>query len=80
MLFRSTQAISGERKNKENDLWLTGGLKITPLKDWTINVDYTYMIYNSDKNLSYRSGADPAVVEFCRPHAGRAAHCAGAVD
>lgn len=29
-----------------------------------LNLDYTYMIYNSDKNLSYRSGADPAVVEF----------------
>jgi Beta-xylosidase len=29
-----------------------------------INVDYTYMIYNSDKDISYRSGADPAVVEF----------------
>lgn len=29
-----------------------------------LNVDYSYMIYNSDKNISYRSGADPAVVEF----------------
>jgi hypothetical protein len=29
-----------------------------------INVDYTYMIYNSDRGISYRSGADPAVVEF----------------
>ncbi|MDD3788210.1 MAG: family 43 glycosylhydrolase [Petrimonas sp.] len=29
-----------------------------------INIDYTYMIYNSDKDISYRSGADPAVVEF----------------
>ncbi len=29
-----------------------------------INIDYTYMIYNADKNLSYRSGADPAVVRF----------------
>ena len=29
-----------------------------------LNVDYTYMIYNSDKDISYRSGADPAVVEF----------------
>ena len=29
-----------------------------------LNVDYTYMIYNSANNLSYRSGADPAVVEF----------------
>ncbi len=29
-----------------------------------LDVDYTYMVYNSDQNLSYRSGADPAVVEF----------------
>ncbi|MBU0696506.1 MAG: family 43 glycosylhydrolase [Bacteroidetes bacterium] len=29
-----------------------------------INLDYTYMIYNSDRNISYRSGADPAVVKF----------------
>ncbi|MEQ9441058.1 MAG: family 43 glycosylhydrolase [Cyclobacteriaceae bacterium] len=29
-----------------------------------LNLDYTYMIVNSHKNLSYRSGADPAVVRF----------------
>ncbi|UII77217.1 family 43 glycosylhydrolase [Flagellimonas sp. HMM57] len=29
-----------------------------------INLDYTYMIYNAHKDLSYRSGADPAVVRF----------------
>ena len=29
-----------------------------------LNIDYTYMIYNSNKDLSYRSGADPAVVRF----------------
>lgn len=29
-----------------------------------INLDYTYMVFNSDKSISYRSGADPAVVEF----------------
>lgn len=29
-----------------------------------IDLDYTYMVYNSSKNISYRSGADPAVVEF----------------
>ncbi|MFS4418162.1 family 43 glycosylhydrolase [Maribacter sp. 2307ULW6-5] len=29
-----------------------------------INIDYTYMIYNSYKDMSYRSGADPAVVKF----------------
>lgn len=29
-----------------------------------LNLDYTYMIYNAYNGLSYRSGADPAVVEF----------------
>lgn len=29
-----------------------------------LDVDYTYMIYNSSNDISYRSGADPAVVEF----------------
>ncbi|MCU4166101.1 family 43 glycosylhydrolase [Carboxylicivirga caseinilyticus] len=29
-----------------------------------LDIDYTYMIYNSAWNISYRSGADPAVVEF----------------
>ena len=29
-----------------------------------LDIDYAYMVYNSDRNLSYRSGADPAVVEF----------------
>ena len=29
-----------------------------------INIDYTYMIYDAHKDISYRSGADPAVVRF----------------
>lgn len=29
-----------------------------------INIDYTYVVTQSYDNLSYRSGADPAVVEF----------------
>jgi hypothetical protein len=29
-----------------------------------IDIDYTYMVYNSSKNISYRSGADPAVIQF----------------
>ena len=29
-----------------------------------LNLDYTYMIYNAHNNISYRSGADPAVVAF----------------
>ena len=29
-----------------------------------LNLDYTYKITESDKDISYRSGADPAVVGF----------------
>ncbi|EDP94307.1 family 43 glycosylhydrolase [Kordia algicida OT-1] len=29
-----------------------------------LDIDYTYMVYNSSRNKSYRSGADPAVIEF----------------
>lgn len=29
-----------------------------------LNLDYTYMIYNAHNDISYRSGADPAVVKF----------------
>ncbi len=29
-----------------------------------LDIDYTYMVYNSARNLSYRSGADPAVISF----------------
>ncbi len=29
-----------------------------------LNLDYTYMIHNQDKQISYRSGADPAIVSF----------------
>ena len=29
-----------------------------------INIDYTYSVYNATNNISYRSGADPAVVKF----------------
>lgn len=29
-----------------------------------LDIDYTYMVYNSSRNQSYRSGADPAVIQF----------------
>ncbi|MBU2927657.1 family 43 glycosylhydrolase [Winogradskyella psychrotolerans] len=29
-----------------------------------LDIDYTYMVYNSSQNKSYRSGADPTVIEF----------------
>lgn len=45
----ATQALSGSRVHKENDLWLTGALRITPLQGWTINADYTFNVYNLGK-------------------------------
>jgi len=29
-----------------------------------LDIDYSYMVYNSSRNISYRSGADPAVIEY----------------
>jgi hypothetical protein len=46
--------------------WLPGKTQKMQPKTYCnpLNLDYTYMIYNSHQDLSYRSGADPAVVEF----------------
>lgn len=48
--------------------FLWSGLIFSQVNDKTycnpVNIDYTYMIYNAFKDLSYRSGADPAVVRF----------------
>lgn len=47
---------------------ISGNLHAQPLQMNTycnpLNLDYTYMIYNSNNDISYRSGADPAVVKF----------------
>ena len=49
-------------------LQLTGFVKAQTTQMSTycnpINIDYTYMVYDAYSDLSYRSGADPAVVEF----------------
>ena len=45
----ATQALSGSRVHKENDLWLTGSMKINPLKGWNINLDYTFNMYMLNK-------------------------------
>ncbi|UEG51644.1 family 43 glycosylhydrolase [Mucilaginibacter daejeonensis] len=49
-------------------LLMATGVMAQPTQNRTycnpLNLDYTYMIYNADQGLSYRSGADPAVVKF----------------
>lgn len=43
----------------------TNGQEIVPRTYCNpLDIDYTYMVYNSGRNISYRSGADPAVIEF----------------
>ncbi len=37
----------GYQKDKTTDLWLTGAIKLTPIKSLTINLDYTYNTYNN---------------------------------
>ncbi len=51
---RKATNVSNEKSNK-----IDSETYINPL-----DIDYTYMVYNSANNISYRSGADPAVVEF----------------
>jgi hypothetical protein len=47
---------------------VTSGLKAQFNRSTTwcnpINIDYTYTVFNSAEGISYRSGADPAVVSF----------------
>ncbi|MFX0555646.1 family 43 glycosylhydrolase [Maribacter sp. CXY002] len=48
-------------------IWLVGSCMLMaqqPTYCNPVNIDYTYMIYNAHEDLSYRSGADPAVVRF----------------
>ncbi|WP_455169995.1 family 43 glycosylhydrolase [Aegicerativicinus sediminis] len=60
--------ISCERTNSADDQTeLTTELAQNTNSDTYCNpldIDYTYMVYNSSRNISYRSGADPAVIEF----------------
>ncbi|NQD69520.1 TonB-dependent receptor [Sphingobacterium shayense] len=40
-------ANNGKRKRYSNDIWLTGGVKIKPLKNLSIDADYTWNAYNN---------------------------------
>lgn len=40
----------GRSKYKQNDLWMTGAVRITPIKGLTINADYTWNFWNYSSN------------------------------
>lgn len=40
----------GNAQYKQNDLWMTGAVKITPIKGLVINADYTWNFYGKSSN------------------------------
>ena len=48
----------GYTKYKTNDLWVTGALKITPIKNLVINADFTFNFYNQGSTAVQNSYMD----------------------
>lgn len=44
------QELGGNAAYKQNDLWMSGAVKVTPLKGLVINADYTFNYYNRNTN------------------------------
>jgi len=40
----------GRSKYKQNDLWMTGAIRITPIKGLVLNADYTWNFWNYNSN------------------------------
>src|SRR5271166_3990090 len=68
LLLLSTLAWAQDRTPSQQAQQKTTQAKNSPHRATTycnpLNLDYTYKITESDKDISYRSGADPAVVGF----------------
>lgn len=47
-------AEGGHNQTKINDLWLTAAVTAKPLKDWNINLDYTFNPYSSNNEFTSR--------------------------
>lgn len=56
------QAQGGNARTKQNDLWLTGAVKLTPVKGLTVNADYTWNYYGSHANQHVRNFYDYTAV------------------
>ncbi|WP_302314470.1 SusC/RagA family TonB-linked outer membrane protein, partial [uncultured Parabacteroides sp.] len=49
------QAQGGNNDYKQNDLWMTGAIRITPLEGLIINADYTFNMYNKGSKQHVQS-------------------------
>ena len=52
----------GNAQYKQNDLWMTGAVKITPIKGLVINVDYTWNFYGKSSNQHVQNFYDYTAV------------------
>lgn len=48
----------GNAKYKQNDLWMTGAVRITPIKGLVINADYTWNFYGKSTDEAVRNFYD----------------------
>lgn len=52
----------GNAQYKQNDLWMTGAVKITPVKGLVINADYTWNFYGKSSNQHVQNFYDYTAV------------------
>lgn len=52
----------GNAQYKQNDLWITGAVKITPIKGLVINADYTWNFYGKSSNQHVQNFYDYTAV------------------
>ena len=55
-------AQGGNAQYKQNDLWMTGAVKITPIKGLVINADYTWNFYGKSSNQHVQNFYDYTAV------------------
>ena len=64
-LFSCTQSTPNQKEQKDNNIWENKEVREYKTYCNPVDIDYTYMSHYRAKNaVSYRSGADPAVVNF----------------
>ncbi|MCC8153517.1 MAG: TonB-dependent receptor [Tannerellaceae bacterium] len=57
------QKEGGNSSTKQNDIWLTGALKLTPFEGFIFNMDYTFNSYGKGNNTHVRKYYDYRAVE-----------------
>ncbi|MCC8094186.1 MAG: TonB-dependent receptor [Tannerellaceae bacterium] len=56
------QKEGGNTTPKQNDIWLTGGLRLTPFEGFVFNTDYTFNIYGRGEKTHVRNFYDYTAV------------------